>query len=114
MAVEIRGTCERRLERVRDGFAAAFERGEELGASVCVTVEGETVVDLSGGWADARRSRPWQRDTLVNVYSTTKGMAAVCALVWWTPASWTSTRRSRITGPSSPRRERGRSRSGIF
>jgi CubicO group peptidase (beta-lactamase class C family) len=65
---------------VRDTFAAGFERGDELGASVCVTVEGETVVDLWAGWADAAKTRPWTHDTLVNVYSTTKGITAICAL----------------------------------
>lgn len=79
-AVEIQGTCDPRFAGVRDTFAAAFERGDELGASVCLTVEGETVVDLWGGWADAERTRRWERDTLVNVYSTTKGMTALCAL----------------------------------
>jgi CubicO group peptidase (beta-lactamase class C family) len=78
--VEIQGSCQPEFTGVRDRFAAAFERGDELGASVCVTVEGETVVDLWAGHADAARTRPWQRDTLVNVYSTTKGMTAICAL----------------------------------
>lgn len=51
-----------------------------MGASVCVIVEGETLVDLFAGHADEARSRPWQRDSLVNVFSTTKGMTALCAL----------------------------------
>jgi CubicO group peptidase (beta-lactamase class C family) len=79
-SLEIHGNCDPHFAGVRDTFAAGFERGDELGASVCVTVEGETVVDLWAGWADAARSRPWTRDTLVNVYSTTKGMTAICAL----------------------------------
>ncbi|QUQ70050.1 serine hydrolase domain-containing protein [Kutzneria sp. CA-103260] len=67
-----------------DRFAAvrqAFEDNDEVGASVCVTVEGETVVDLWGGFADEARTRPWQRDTIVNVYSVTKTMTALTALL---------------------------------
>jgi len=79
-SVEIRGTCEPRFEGVRDTFAKAFARGDELGASVCVTLEGETVVDLFAGFFDEARTKPWERDSLVNVFSTTKGMTALCAL----------------------------------
>ena len=51
----------------------------ELGASVCVTLDEEHVGDLWGGFADPERSRAWQEDTIVNVYSSTKGLAAACA-----------------------------------
>lgn len=78
--IDIRGHCDPRFERVRRAFGESFARDEELGASVCVTVEGETVVDLWAGFADVERTRPWQRDSLVNVFSTTKGMTALCAL----------------------------------
>jgi CubicO group peptidase (beta-lactamase class C family) len=72
-----------------DGFAAdryaalreTFEGNDELGASVCVTVEGETQVDLWGGFADKARTRPWARDTIANVYSVTKTMTALTALL---------------------------------
>ena len=77
---EVQGYCDTRFERVREVFAGAFERGAELGASVCVMIEGEPVVDLWGGFADEGRTAPWNRDSLVNVYSTTKGMTAICAL----------------------------------
>ena len=60
---------------------ANLASGADIGASVCVTVEGETVVDLWGGYADVAQSRPWQRDTIVNVYSTTKTMTALTALL---------------------------------
>ena len=69
-----------RFRRVRETFEAAFARGDELGAAVSVTLDGEPVVDLWGGWADSERRQPWQAGTLVNVYSTTKGMTAICAL----------------------------------
>jgi CubicO group peptidase (beta-lactamase class C family) len=77
---EIHGRCDSPFEGVRDVFQQAFERGDELGASVCVTVEGETVVDLYGGYADDARTQPWRPDSLVNVFSTTKGMTTLCAL----------------------------------
>lgn len=79
-SVAIHGNCDPRFASVRDTFAAAFARGDELGASVCVTLEGETVVDLFAGFADEARTQPWQRDSLVNVFSTTKGMTTICAL----------------------------------
>ena len=79
-SVEIHGHCDPRFVGVRDVFAAAFERGDELGASVCVTLEGESVVDLHAGFADTARTQPWQHDSLVNLFSTTKGMTAICAL----------------------------------
>lgn len=64
---------------MRDVFEASFETGAEVGAAVCLTVEGETVVDLWGGVCDQEGTKPWQRDTLVNVFSTTKGLTALAA-----------------------------------
>lgn len=78
-AVVLHGACDPRFERVREVFEAAFDRGDEIGAAVCVMLDGERVVDLWGGHADGARTRPWERDTLVNVFSTTKGMTALCA-----------------------------------
>ncbi|MEU6986701.1 serine hydrolase domain-containing protein [Streptomyces sp. NPDC046324] len=75
----IEGHCDPRFAAVRDAFEANFRRRDELGAAVTVQVHGETVVDLWGGWADAARTRPWERDTVVNVWSTTKGVTALCA-----------------------------------
>lgn len=77
--IELQGNCAAGFEGVRDTFVAAFERGDEIGAAVSVMVDGDRVVDLWAGYADAARTRPWQRDTLVNVFSTTKGMTALCA-----------------------------------
>ncbi|MEW1825480.1 serine hydrolase domain-containing protein [Streptomyces sp. NPDC088196] len=73
------GHCDPRFTAVRSAFEENFRDRDELGAAVTVTVDGETVVDLWGGWADAARTRPWERDTLVNVWSTTKGPVALCA-----------------------------------
>ncbi len=79
MAAAIDGNCDRKFSRVKDAFAASFENGAEVGAAVAVTIDGKPVVDLWGGHADAERTRPWTRDTIVNVYSTTKGLTAICA-----------------------------------
>ncbi|MGW7384878.1 serine hydrolase domain-containing protein [Streptomyces sp. NPDC054794] len=75
----VHGHCDPRFTAVREAFEENFRDRGELGAAVSVTVDGEPVVDLWGGWADAARTRPWERDTLVNVWSTTKGPVALCA-----------------------------------
>ncbi|MFF5563892.1 serine hydrolase domain-containing protein [Streptomyces sp. NPDC012623] len=75
----IEGECAERFSAVRDTFERNFHEHDELGAAVTVIVGGETVVDLWGGWADGARTRPWERDTVVNVWSTTKGATALCA-----------------------------------
>ena len=77
---EIHGTCDDGFEPVQAAMAANFDSGQELGASVCVTVAGQPVVDLWAGDADTE-GRPWEADTIVNVYSTTKTMAATVMLM---------------------------------
>jgi CubicO group peptidase (beta-lactamase class C family) len=82
--VAIQGKVEKGFERVREAFAANFRRGddyEEVGAALAVYRAGKPVVDLWGGHKDAARARPWQRDTLVNVYSTTKGIVATAVAI---------------------------------
>lgn len=74
----IGGSHTDRFAAVRDAFAANFENHDEIGASFAVTLNGEVVVDLHGGWADPQRTRPWREDTVVNVWSTTKGVNATC------------------------------------
>ena len=69
------------FEPVADTFRANFLERGEIGASLCITVEGETVVDLWGGWADLERGRRWEEDTLNVVFSATKGMVATAYLV---------------------------------
>jgi len=80
------GTCDDRFSAVRDAFAANFEPGrdpEEVGASVAVTVDGELVVDVWGGTItnDEGVEAPWQRDTIINVWSTTKTVSALSMLM---------------------------------
>ena len=77
----IQGLCEPRFEGVREAFKANFERGADVGASVAITLDGETVVDLWGGARDADASRAWTSDTIVAVASTTKTATALSALL---------------------------------
>ena len=75
------GIVKDKFAPVREQFEANLKSGQDVGASFCVTLNGETVVDIWGGFADEARTRPWQRDTIINVYSTTKTMTALTALL---------------------------------
>jgi CubicO group peptidase (beta-lactamase class C family) len=75
----VQGECHPGFAAVREAFARNLRDRDEIGAAVAVVVDGTTVVDLWGGYADLDRTRPWERDTIVNVYSCTKGMTALCA-----------------------------------
>ena len=75
----IDGHCEPRFTAVREQFFANFTERGDVGAAVCVYLDGVRVVDCWGGHADAPRTRPFGPDTIVSVASTTKGMVAVCA-----------------------------------
>ena len=77
---ETHGFCDPRFASVRDAFTANLESGADYGASFAATLDGEPVVDLWGGYADEAR-RPWAEDTIVNVFSTTKTMCAITALL---------------------------------
>ena len=77
--LEIKGTCKDGFQRVKDAFAGNFADHGEVGASLAVMLDGEMVLDLWGGYADGARTRPWERDTIVNLFSTTKGITAICA-----------------------------------
>lgn len=78
---EVHGSCDPRFETMRDILAANLESGADVGASTAVMLEGEMVVDLWGGWADEARTTPWQADTITNVWSSTKTMMALSALM---------------------------------
>lgn len=77
----VHGTTQDRFAGVKSVMAASLASGADLGASFCATKDGETVVDIWGGHAGPDKSRDWERDTIVNVYSTTKTMAALTALL---------------------------------
>ena len=78
---DVDGTCEARFDGVRKALAASLDSGADVGASVAVYLHGEPVVDIWGGYVDEAKSAPWERDTLTNVWSTTKTMTFVCALM---------------------------------
>lgn len=73
--------CAERFSGVAEVLERNLEQGADIGASVAVVIEGEPVVDIWGGYKDATRTEPWERDTIVNVFSTTKTMTTLCALI---------------------------------
>ena len=77
---EVHGSCDDRFTAVREALARNLE-GDELGASVAVDLDGETVVDLWGGYRDTEKTTPWTEDTIVNGWSTTKTVLALAALM---------------------------------
>ncbi len=77
---EVHGSCDERFAGVREALARQLD-GEELGASVAVDLDGRTVVDLWGGHRDEARTQPWSEHTIVNVWSTTKCVLALAALM---------------------------------
>jgi CubicO group peptidase (beta-lactamase class C family) len=81
VVVEVQGVCDNRFAAVRDVLAQQLTSGDELGASLVVDIDGHTVVDLWGGWRDVEQSTPWTRDTITNVWSTTKTVTALAALM---------------------------------
>ncbi len=76
---DIGGWVETRFEPVLDAFTENFDARGDVGAAVCVYVDGRPVVDLWGGTADATTGKPWAPDSVVLVYSSTKGVTSVCA-----------------------------------
>lgn len=77
----ISGELDARFDGLKSAFARNLASGEELGGSLCVLIDGEPVVDIWGGWADVDRSREWQRDTLTNVWSLSKTVSSLAALM---------------------------------
>lgn len=80
-AVAVQGDADSRFDPLRRLLADNIAGGEELGVSVCVLEHGRPVADLWGGWADAARSEPWQSDTLTNVWSLSKTVSSLAALM---------------------------------
>lgn len=77
--MEVHGSCDPKFQQVRQEFERNFRERDEVGASVCVTVRGETVVDLWGGIARPETQTPWTAETISIVFSSTKGATALCA-----------------------------------
>jgi CubicO group peptidase (beta-lactamase class C family) len=78
---DVEGTCDPRFDGVRRALAGQLDRGDDVGASVAVFLHGEPVVDIWGGYVDEAHSAPWQSDTITNVWSTTKTMTFITALM---------------------------------
>ena len=79
--MEIHGHCDERFGALREEFERNFTERGDVGASCAATVDGEYVVDIWAGHRDAAKTLPWEEDTIVCVFSTTKTMAALSALV---------------------------------
>ena len=74
----ISGHCDPRFEKVHEAFSSSFKEEFEVGASVAIENQGEIVVNLWGLYQDASKKKTWEEDTIVNVFSTTKGVTATC------------------------------------
>ena len=77
----LEGRCEPRFEAVRGALARHLDSGEELGASLVVDIDGDLVVDLWGGSCDQARTVPWTEHTITNVWSSTKTVTSLAALM---------------------------------
>src|SRR5215216_2742093 len=77
---DVHGTTDAQFAPVADALAANFDSGRDIGAAVAVVVEGDLVTDVWGGTIDDAGA-PWERDTIINVWSVTKTMTALCALI---------------------------------
>lgn len=80
-AADVSGFCDPRFERVREILSQNVATGVEVGASLFVSINGEPVVDLWGGWRDKEHSTPWDEHTVVNVFSATKTVTSLAVLM---------------------------------
>jgi CubicO group peptidase (beta-lactamase class C family) len=81
MNTAVHGHCDSRFEKVADALADEIAKGEELGASIAVDIDGELVVDIWGGHADRAKTLAWGEDTIVNFFSCTKTLTALAGLI---------------------------------
>jgi CubicO group peptidase (beta-lactamase class C family) len=81
MTGSLHGQLDARFEPLRDVLEDGLASGAECGLSLAVDVDGQTVADVWGGFADEARTRPWERDTIVNVWSTTKTVTSLAVLM---------------------------------
>ncbi|KAK9428296.1 beta-lactamase/transpeptidase-like protein [Lipomyces doorenjongii] len=77
----VHGTYEPRFSGLRDLLSKHISTGDETGASIVVNIDGKNVVDLWGGYFDETRTRKWEKDTIVDVFSTTKTITSLAALI---------------------------------
>lgn len=78
---QLHGICADAFQSIASDLSDQLDCGDEVGASICIIKDGETLVDLWGGHADADRTTPWSAETITNVWSITKTMSALCALI---------------------------------
>src|SRR6478672_2588969 len=81
MTPAVHGHADARFDKVADALADELSTGAEVGAAIAVDIEGELVVDIWGGHADAAKTVPWGEDTIVNVWSSTKTVTSLAALI---------------------------------
>ena len=79
MAGTVKGSCDPKFAELKEEFERSFAERGEVGASVCVSVDGETKVDLWGGKANPETGDDWQQDTISIVFSCSKAATALCA-----------------------------------
>jgi CubicO group peptidase (beta-lactamase class C family) len=79
--MEIHGSCDDRFAKVKQVLSDSLDSNGDVGASFAVYEHGKQVVDIWGGHLDEARTQPWQENTIVNVYSTTKTMSFLCAML---------------------------------
>ncbi|CCF35844.1 beta-lactamase [Colletotrichum higginsianum] len=77
----VHGSCDPKFEQVRNQLQQFIESGEEIGAAITVNIDGKDVIDLWGGHTDVERTRPWDRDTIVTVFSLTKNVLSLAVLI---------------------------------
>ncbi len=77
----LQGHCDPRFDKVAEALGEEITTGEEVGAAIAIDIDGELVVDIWGGHADAAKTVPWGEDTIVNVFSSTKNITALAGLM---------------------------------
>lgn len=77
----VQGHCDPRYDSVRQLFERHISSGNELGASICVNIAGTNVVDIWGGYTDEAQSKPWEKDTIVPVWSSSNCITNLAALL---------------------------------
>jgi len=78
---KVQGTCSAKFDAVKKLFEEQIESGEEIGASLVANVDGEVVLDIWGGYKDVERKETWEKDTIVNVWSSSKTVSALAVLM---------------------------------
>ena len=76
--MEVHGVCDSKFNKVKEIFSDLYLQERELGSAFAIFKDGKPLVNIWAGYQDLKRTKKWQEDTLVTVYSTTKGIAALC------------------------------------